>query len=65
MATVGKLKQGQTFSTGDVTLYYVRGEYNRGTKRFHCKAYTLDHRRYKWMDRHHLKGEKVTRYERK
>jgi len=61
--TIGKLKEGQTFTVGDLTVYYVRRKYDRGLNRYHCDAYTVKHARYKWLDRAYKKNQEVTKYE--
>ncbi len=63
--TIGKLKVGKTFKYRDhETLYYVRGEYDKGSKTYPCKCYTSEHKRWAWMDRHLKKDRQVFKFNR-
>ena len=60
--TIDKLREGQAFVFNiDHKLdYYLRGKYNKATKRYHAVAYRKEnHERYSWIDSHQLKGTTV------
>jgi len=60
--TIEKLREGQAFVFNpDHKLdYYVRGKYNKATKRYHAMAYKKEnHVRHSWIDSHNLKGTTV------
>ena len=63
MTTIGKLRVGQKFKIDERdTHYYIRGEYNKGTGRYSCRAFTKDHSPYTWMNVCLLKTRKVLAY---
>lgn len=65
-STVGQMKEGDTFINAhfrDMNVYWVRGEYNRSTKKYYCRCYyRINHLRWEYRDRHWAKDKKVIKY---